>query len=179
MSRNLTRTTPRLLQEAKHAAASKVWRAQRVDKLWFDTKSRAPIAAAWSALSFPRFPVWPYTCRMVKRSLCWTFNSDCWQANARCLSASLNRDQANTSSIFGVIINTRVQFLWGTIGCIWIYTLSLSSSANLTGARRVLSLVEQLHTSVLFCIFPYLESEVVCSNLYRIDGVLCPRFLQK
>ena len=46
---NFSRTSPMLLQEAKHAAVSKVWCAQRVDKLWLDTRPSAPSAAAWSA----------------------------------------------------------------------------------------------------------------------------------
>ena len=84
MSHNFSKTPPRLSQVAKEEVESKEWCVHRVERLWLDTKPRAPSAAAWSAHSFPRFSAWPYTCCMVNRSLCWTFSNDCGQVSASC-----------------------------------------------------------------------------------------------
>ena len=67
MSCNRSKTSVMLLQPLKHTEASKLWWIQPVATLWLEVRPTVPSAAAWSEHSFPRFPLWPYTCCTVSR----------------------------------------------------------------------------------------------------------------
>ena len=79
-----SRVSLMLRRPSKHSEASKLRRIQREATLWHEMTPKVSRTAAWSAYSLPKFPLRPYTCCMVSRSLCWTRIIDCWQANASC-----------------------------------------------------------------------------------------------
>ena len=81
---NRSKISIMLWQQSKHTDASKLWCFERVATLWLEMSPNVPRAAAWSAHSQPRFPLGPYTCCMVSRSLRWAKIMDRWHAGVSC-----------------------------------------------------------------------------------------------
>ena len=103
-SRNFSKPSPRLWQIAKHAAETKEWHAQRVERLWFDTQPKAPSAAAWSAHSFPSFSAWQETWCIVIRSLSELTVGR--SLSCTCVRAKIDCAPPQTGSMLGIVENT-------------------------------------------------------------------------